>query len=148
MTNNPQEPFFRWPPQLLPDFRNMKCQLQFLEQWILRFNLGLDSTGVCHDPGNELSHLGLHQPPRAEGAPGAMAELPPLPPKTATRDELIRSFRGPTKRSNWVVPGRWHGGRSYCRGLAMLFHKWGSTCSNHGAHNFWRTTAALFHLFW
>eukprot|EP00438_Fugacium_kawagutii_P034110 Skav208660 [mRNA] locus=scaffold357:144740:145892:- [translate_table: standard] len=35
-----------------------------------------------------------------------MAELPPLPPKTATRDELIGSFRGPTKRSNWVVPGR------------------------------------------
>ena len=37
--------------------------------------------------------------------PRAM-ELPPLPSKKSKRDELIGSFRGPTKRSNWVVPGR------------------------------------------
>ncbi|CAE7573343.1 Cdc14b [Symbiodinium natans] len=33
-------------------------------------------------------------------------ELPKLPPKDATRGDLIQSHRGPTKRSNWVVPGR------------------------------------------
>eukprot|EP00913_Durusdinium_trenchii_P026617 g24973.t1 len=33
-------------------------------------------------------------------------ELPPLPPKSTTREQLVPSFRGPTKRSNWVIPGR------------------------------------------
>lgn len=33
-------------------------------------------------------------------------ELPQLPPKDAKRSDLVTSHRGPTKRSNWVVPGR------------------------------------------
>lgn len=31
--------------------------------------------------------------------------LPPLPPLTAARVDLVRSHQGPTPRSNWVVPG-------------------------------------------
>lgn len=31
--------------------------------------------------------------------------LPPLPSTDVARDELVPEYRGPTKRSNWVVPG-------------------------------------------
>lgn len=31
--------------------------------------------------------------------------LPPLPPTDISREELVASHRGPTKRSNWVIPG-------------------------------------------
>lgn len=32
--------------------------------------------------------------------------LPPLPPTGTPRGELLGDFRGPTERSNWVVPGQ------------------------------------------
>ena len=32
--------------------------------------------------------------------------LPALPPALTAADELQRLYRGPTKRSNWVIPGR------------------------------------------
>jgi len=31
--------------------------------------------------------------------------LPPLPPTHTLRDELVVAYRGPTNKSNWVVPG-------------------------------------------
>jgi len=34
-----------------------------------------------------------------------MANLPPMPPTDGPRESLVSTHRGPTKRSNWVVPG-------------------------------------------